>query len=365
MTLQGKVDELKSLIRAGLSTKEDIAKLEEKVSQLELAHKAQQAPQAQLLDKLSESKELKTFVANGCSGEAVIHLDRKTVIAGLSSSTSGALQVGRLPTVAAEPRQPITIESVLASDVTTFSVVDYLKSTSAATPGAVVQTEGADLGENGMTFSTGTARIETVGCWIPISRQAAEDVRELAAFVQSTLMFYTNLGVEAELLAGSGSSPHLNGLVTQAQLLDLTLLPMSGYAMLDVVSCAIEQLAIAKEVTPTFVILNSVDWAKARRSKSSLGEYLYGEPSEPADTLFGLTVVPTTSMSAGTFLIGSSSAASAQVINRQDVQVELARSHASYFTANKIAIRALRRLALVVRRPNSLVYGSFASSPAA
>jgi HK97 family phage major capsid protein len=79
--------------------------------------------------------------------------------------------------------------------------------------------------------------------------------------------------------------------------------------------------------------------------------------------IFGLDVVPTTSMAAGTFLVGSGSPVAAEIRDRMEMQVEISTEHSDYFVRNLVAIRAEKRLALITKRPNSFVTGSFTTSP--
>jgi HK97 family phage major capsid protein len=81
-------------------------------------------------------------------------------------------------------------------------------------------------------------------------------------------------------------------------------------------------------------------------------------------TLFGLVPVPTTSILSGTFLVGNGDPAAVEIRDRQEMTVEISTQHDDYFIKNKIAIRAEKRVALVVKRPDSFVTGSFSTSPA-
>ena len=82
------------------------------------------------------------------------------------------------------------------------------------------------------------------------------------------------------------------------------------------------------------------------------------------DNLFGLTPIVTNAMTAGYFLTGNSRPEAAAIFERQGVTVDISTEHSTYFTENKIAIRAESRLALVVFRPAAFVYGAFTQSPA-
>jgi HK97 family phage major capsid protein len=88
-----------------------------------------------------------------------------------------------------------------------------------------------------------------------------------------------------------------------------------------------------------------------------------GDPSSVVDPkLFGLTVVPTTSIALNQFLVGNGTSTGSEIRDRMEMQVEISTEHQDYFVRNMVAIRAEKRLALIVKRPASYVTGSFASA---
>ena len=152
----------------------------------------------------------------------------------------------------------------------------------------------------------------------------------------------------------------------QAQTFNTALLPSAarGWTKLDVIATAIRQINASKEIDPTFVILNTNDWWDIALTKNSLGNYILGDPqSLTAPRIFGLDVVPTTSIAEGVFLVGSGSPVAAEIRDRQEMQVEISTEHSDYFVRNLIAVRAEKRLALVTKRPASFVSGTFTTSP--
>jgi hypothetical protein len=80
--------------------------------------------------------------------------------------------------------------------------------------------------------------------------------------------------------------------------------------------------------------------------------------------IFGLSAVATTSIAAGTFLVGSGDPVASEIRDRMEMQVEISTSHSDFFVKNLLAVRAEKRLALVVKRPASLITGTFTQSPA-
>jgi HK97 family phage major capsid protein len=65
----------------------------------------------------------------------------------------------------------------------------------------------------------------------------------------------------------------------------------------------------------------------------------------------------------GSFLVGSGSPVAAEIRDRMEMTVEISTEHSDYFTRNLVAIRAEKRLALITKRPNSFVTGTFTTSP--
>jgi HK97 family phage major capsid protein len=138
-----------------------------------------------------------------------------------------------------------------------------------------------------------------------------------------------------------------------------------GWNRIDIIGRVIQQITSAKELQPTFIVLNPVDWWAIRLTKDTQGRYILGDPMGPVEKqqLFGLTPIVTTSIASGTFLVGSGSPIATEIRDRMGMTVEIATQHGTYFTENMIAIRAEKRLALVTYRPASFITGSFTTSP--
>jgi HK97 family phage major capsid protein len=320
-------------------------------------------------------------------GTAVLHLkgreyadlmDRKTIISNITSgsagtdtlnpvgaSTSGVLQIDRIPGITPEARQTLKVRNVLSARPTTQAVVDYVKVTSPMTIASPVA-EASVKPENSITFASQSEKVRLLATWIPATKQVLDDFTELLGFIQSTLPFYVDLEEELQLLSGDNTGENLHGLIPQASAFNTALLPPAGkgWTRLDVVAAAISQINAAKEINPTFVIMHTNDWWQIALTKDSMGRYILGDPSSlTSPRLFGLDVVPTTSIAAGTFLVGSGSPVAAEIRDRQEMQVEISTEHNDYFVRNLVAVRAEKRLALVTKRAASFITGTFTTSP--
>jgi HK97 family phage major capsid protein len=280
-------------------------------------------------------------------------------------STTGVLQIDRIPGITPEARQVLKVRGVLSQRPTTMAVVDFVKVTTPLPGLASPVPEASVKPENSIVFTSLSEKVRLIATWIPATKQVLDDMTELMGFIQSTLPYYVNLEEEIQLLAGDDTGENLHGLLPQAQAFNPALLPSAAWTKLDVIATAIRQINASKEIDPTFVILNTNDWWDIALTKDSLGRYILGDPqSLTTPRIFGLDVVPTTSIPQGTFLVGSGSPVAAEIRDRQEMQVEISTEHSDYFVRNLVAVRAEKRLALVTKRPASFVSGTFTTSPA-
>lgn len=292
-------------------------------------------------------------------------MERKTTItsAAVGISTSGVLTIERTPGIVAEARQALRVRDVLAARPTTMQAVDFVKVSTPLSQASPIA-EASEKFQNQLTFTTKSERVRTLATWIPATRQILDDFTELMGFIQSSLPYYVNLAEEVELLSGDASGEHLDGLITQATAFNTSLLVPKVWNKMDIVGRVIQQITAAKELMPTFIVMHPNDWWDIRLTKDSFGRYILGDPqTDVAPSLFGLRVVPTTSISAGTFLVGSGSSIASEIRDRMEMQVDISTEHMDFFTKNMVAIRAEKRLALLVYRPASYITGTFTTSP--
>lgn len=364
----------------GTALAETKAKLDGIQKQLDAIDAKQQRPDPgvatkSLEDKLKENDDVQKLLRNrkgSCSfiltgAEIDDLMGRKTLItsATVGEATSGVLQIDRTPGIVAEARRKLTIRQMLSARPTTFQVIDFVKVNAALDkPGSPSQ-EGLEKDENAVTFNTQSEKVRTLATWIPASRQILDDFGELMGFLRAGLPYYVNVMEEDELLTGDGSDYHLHGLTHQAQAYDTSLTPATaGWGKVDIIGRAIQQIAADNEIGPTFVALNPNDYWDIRLTKDSNKQYIFGPPNSPFPVnFFGLTPVPTTAMTATYFLVGSGLSVASEIRDRMEMEIAISTEHSDYFTKNKVAIRAEKRMALVVYRPNAYVYGAFTTSP--
>lgn len=288
-------------------------------------------------------------------------MQRKTTITetALGTMTTGVLPIDRIPGITPEARQVLTIRDLLYSRPTAMLLVDFVKVSVPLSIASPVP-EASLKPENQLVFVSASEKIRTIATWIPASKQVLDDLSELMGFIQSSLPYYVNLAEELQLLSGDGTGENLHGLIPQSTPFNKGFLPATGATKMDAIGGAIAQITTAHELQPTFVVMHPQDWWSIRLAKDSLGRYILGDPQiTVTPTLFGLTVDYTTSIGQGSFLVGSGSPIASEIRDRMEMQVEVSTEHMDFFVKNLVAIRAEKRLALVVKRPGSYVAGTF------
>ena len=321
--------------------------------------------------ELKENESLLKMQRDG-RGTAIIQLkslaelERKTTITStaVGNATSGVLMFERDGGVEMQPMKKLRVRSLLSSSPTSANAIDYVKInafTSAASP----QVEASDKAEAALTFTTATAVVRTLAHWIPATKQILDDFSGLEETIRTELLYGYKDKEEQELLSGSNAGQHLNGLITQATAYDTSLDgPASvGWNKADKLARAIQQLEVANQVDCDWFVVNPADFWDITLTKDANKNYLIGNAfNTMSPTLWGRPVVVTNNITAGYFLAGNSVKAS--IRDREGVNIEISTEHSDYFIKNMVAIRCEGRLALVVRRPASYIYGAFSTSPA-
>jgi HK97 family phage major capsid protein len=319
------------------------------------------------------------------SGNCVIHfegkhmaqLERKTNVTDIAVgfATSGVLLPERIPGIVPEARQELLVRDAFVARPTTQAFVDFVK-VNAKMGSASPQTEATDKGENAVTFTSVSEKVRTLATWIPASKQVLDDMDELMNYLQTTLPYYVNLYEDQQFLSGNGSDPNVHGLIPQATAFNTALLSSTaGWNRIDMLGRAIQQITAAAEFAPTFFVVHPNDWWSIRLTKDNYGRYVLGDPQQPAGVavtggtirnapnVFGLLPIVTTSITSGTWLVGSGNPIAAEIRDRMGMTVEIATQHSTFFTSNLIAIRAEKRTVLLTKRPASFITGTWSTSP--
>ena len=306
------------------------------------------------------------FKAMQEGGAGRTRMEIKTAIINATGQNQPLVQSDRdMSGIYTTPNRNLRIRDLLPTRTTSSNLVEFTREnafTNNAGPqvgGSPEAYENVTKPESAITFTLVNEPVVTLAHFIPASVQVLDDSPMLESHINGRLMYGLKLKEETQLLSGTGSNHQLNGLITQA----------TAYAArsplltneMDIIRDAIRQ-AQASEYSPDFLVLNPSDWydieiVKTGNTATDI-RYVVGDPrgGMMPPNLWGLPIVITNSISAGTFLIGSRNAA--EIADRQMAAIEASREDSTNFRKNMVTIRAEERLALCVFRTEAFISGS-------
>lgn len=301
----------------------------------------------------AEYKSFQTKTTRGSMG-----LELKNTVTNAIASTYSE----RRPGIVEGAFRVFTIEDLLVSIPTSSNAIDWVRE-NVFTNAAAETAEGIQIPQSSITFTPGTMPVQNIAHFVKITRQLAMDNASLAAYINRRMVYGVNMRVESQLVAGNGTAPNIGGLTlagnftahgyTAASLTALALSPTNRF---DLIGKMIGDCALA-DYPADVVMLNTADWWTLRLTKDDQGRYLLGDPgSAAAPVLFGLPVVASNAMVAGSVWVGSLSQA-ATLHNRDGIVLDLSDSDENNFQLGLVSVRAMRRLALTVEKPAAARYG--------
>jgi hypothetical protein len=175
--------------------------------------------------------------------------------------------------------------------------------------------------------------------------------------------------VELTAYSGNGTAPALNGISTVA-----TAFSAGSFALsidnaneMDVITVAMNQIAIANQQAPNAILMHPTDVTKMKVMKVSATDRRYVDRLLTVAgqmTLDGVPIIASTLLTAGTYLVGYFPLATLYTKGGVNIQVGL---DGNDFTKNLRTILAEWRGALVVKNNDrtAFVKGTFATDKAA
>lgn len=302
-------------------------------------------------EQVLKSAELRAFTEGGRNA--------KTRIAVESKGTITSAQFPVVPDFDREivplGRRRLMVRSLLGQANTTSNAISYRRETGFTNATAPVA-EGALKPESDITFEEVTAPVRTLASWVKLSRQVLDDDAQLRSEIDTILRYGLEYVIEGQILNGDGTGQNLHGLIPQATAFDETR-RAAGDQQFDILLKAISQSEEA-DYPATGAIISTRDWFAMQGLKDAEGRYLGSGPlGDVPDRVWRLPVAPSNSIPVGKFLVGALELA-AKVYSRTDATVELGYVNDD-FTRNLVTVLGEERLALAVRRPEAIVYGSF------
>ena len=288
-------------------------------------------------------------------------VEMKTAIVNATGQNQPLVPSDRLVGIINNPNRILTIRDALPVGRTTSNLIEFTKEnvyTNSAGPQYDSPAfENVTKPESGITFTLATAAVVTLAHFIPLSRQVLEDSPQIESYVNGRLSFGLKLEEEDQLLNGNGTSGNISGLLNSGNFVAYSR-AVTGDTKLDTLRRAITQAQLSEFMADT-IVLNPADWEEIELLKATDNQYVWSNPVAMAGPqIWGKAVIPTNSITAGTFLVGAMQMG-AQVWDRQDANVQISYEDGDNFKKNMATLRAEERLALTVYRPAAFVSGSF------
>lgn len=251
-------------------------------------------------------------------------------------------------------QQRLTIRDLLAVGQTTMNSIPYIAETS-FTNGADMVDEEGEKPEATLATEDRTAPVKKIAVVIKVTDEVFADFPMMRDYVNSRLRFMVLAKEENQLLNGTGSGAQITGILqtsgiqTQAQGSDTNA---------DAIHKAITKIRSVGFFEPDALVVHPTDWQLLRLAKDGANQYYGGGPFTgtygiggiAGDTYWGLKVVVTTAIAAGTALVGAFKLG-AQIWQREGVKVEAFDQNEDDVNFNRITVRVEERLALAVYRP--------------
>lgn len=267
-----------------------------------------------------------------------------------------------LPTIYRGIEPTLVMRDVLLNFTTQSDSITVLQE-SGFTNGAVEVAEATTVSdgakpESALTFTEASFPVRWIAHWIPITRQMLEDLAFMRGYIDQRLLTGLARREDNQILNGTGVAPNLTGLLATSgiQTLDaayfaanLVKNPGTDNENLNRLRRAKTKIMVTGQAMPTFIVMNPTDLEVIDTITDANRQYLLGGPTNPnVRTLWGLPVVESQNIAAGTALVGDGTMAA--VVDRKQAQIYTTDSHSDYFIRNIFVILAEERIALPVFR---------------
>jgi HK97 family phage major capsid protein len=290
----------------------------------------------------------------------------KTLVTGGSDTSGGAfvtndmrgLQVGLMAF-----QRPLRLRDVVTNLTTSSDTVEYVRQTGQTNNAAMVaeSTATADPGsmnaangvkpESALAWAKVTTPVRTIAHWIPVTKRALSDAAQVRTIIDAFLRYGLEEELEDQMVSGDGTGENLDGLGnvsgTQSQAWDTDSLTTTRKAKTKV-------RLVGRSVANAY-LLNPADLEAIDLLQDNEARYYFGGPSGvgTAGTLWGLPVIETEAVPAGTGYVGDFR--KAVLWDREQASITVSDSHANFFIRNMVAILAEQRVAFGVIQPNAFV----------
>lgn len=276
------------------------------------------------------------------------------------SGSDGFMAVQSVATIAPgqyQRRRPF-LRDLLSVVPTGLHAVRYLRETNQITneTGAQMVAEGSAKPEVTAQFEEYTAIAETIAAWIPVTNQIVRDAPTLMGYINTRLEYMLMIREEQQILAGTGTSPQLQGLDTLSGTQSQAVVTGGGAGTAGDYPATIGA-AIGKienvDGDADGVATNPLDYwaATAKRHANQFDNgFGGGAPASPGGITWGLPAVRSRAVDSGKAFVGAWRLGGT-LHDREGVTVKVGDQHSDYMIRNLSVVLLEKAVALAWHRP--------------
>jgi HK97 family phage major capsid protein len=272
-----------------------------------------------------------------------------------------AANVQMLPGIIPAAPRKLHIRSLLPTGVMTTSAIHYLQETGSEGSVAAWADNSGTKSQIDYDLTEEVAPSEFIAGYLRITRKALDDISAMRSYLQSRLLEQYLDAEDNQLLNGSGVSPNLGGLITNAE-------AYSGFRTIQVEKLvdSIAQID-GNNHSANGILLSPEQYYALLLTRGTTNDYTLpglGTVTSVNGQMFisGVPVFKSTAMSDSKYLVGDWSKG-AQLYVRENPIVRFFEEDGTNVRENKITVRVEGRVALPIYYTDAFVTGSLNANP--
>jgi HK97 family phage major capsid protein len=251
------------------------------------------------------------------------------------------------------PYEPDRLFSHFPGQTMAGPSASFLQHVSNTNPAAAVG-EAQPKPDLGMVLAEQTVKPVKIAALATVSMEALQDYEEFQNWIPLEASRALINAETAEIVSGSGTAPHLTGILNTSGLLTRA---MGTDTPIDAIQLAFNDLRVGPAFgTADLVALHPTTWNAIRRQKTTFDSYILSpDPSTgQVESIFGVPVVVNTFIPAGTGIVFDTSQA-VLAWTRLGLTMGVNQFGDTEWTNNLVSFRVEERIAIGVRRPSAVV----------